>query len=73
MMRHAGIAALTLAGALSLTSVGLRTQTPAPGSSAQVATQCSSLLFAGESEVPARLGRLEKTAQLWGSSDEPKK
>ena len=39
MMRHAGIAALTVAGALSLTSVGLRTQTPAPGSSAQVATR----------------------------------
>ena len=41
MMRHAGIAALTVAGALSLTNLGLRTQTAAPGPSAaaQVATR----------------------------------
>jgi Tfp pilus assembly protein PilF len=36
MMRHAGIAALTVAGAVSLTHVGLGTQTAAPPSSAQV-------------------------------------
>jgi Tfp pilus assembly protein PilF len=39
MMRYAVITALTVAGALSLASVRLGTQTAAPGSAAQVATR----------------------------------